>query len=141
MSSADTSTMGERSRGSETVTESVRISVTPRYLGEHSEPELGKYVFGYAVRVTNERDDTVRLRSRYWLIVDAEGERDEVRGEGVVGEQPRIAPGATYEYASYCPLESAWGTMEGSYTFEQEDGQRFDAMIERFFLVSPQAGA
>lgn len=78
---------------------------------------------------------TVRLLSRHWLIVDGEGQREEVRGRGVVGEYPTLAVGESYSYVSYCPLPTSWGTMEGSYTFERQDGTRFDVAIGRFFLV------
>lgn len=96
---------------------------------------MQSFVFRYKVTMTNVGEGTSRLLSRHWLIVDGEGKREEVRGRGVVGEYPSLAGGESYSYVSYCPLSTAWGTMEGSYTFEREDGTRFDVAIARFYLV------
>lgn len=129
--------------GSECVTRSVRVRVHPAFLPDHSHPGENKFVFGYRIRVTNEGDVRVRLLSRHWIIVDGDGTRREVKGDGVVGQQPELAPGAFFEYSSYCPLEHPWGTMEGSYQMVDHLGERFDVRIERFYLVSEfaQAGA
>ena len=101
---------------------------------EHSDA-MQSFVFRYKITMTNVGDVTARLLSRHWVIVDGEGKREEVRGRGVVGEYPNLGVGESYSYVSYCPLQTAWGTMEGSYTFEREDGSRFEVSIGRFFLV------
>jgi len=123
-------------RGSESVTRGVRIVVAPQYLPEQSEPGQNRYVFGYRIRVVNEGESAVQLMLRHWEIVDGDGERNVVNGEGVVGQKPTIAPGQTFEYASYCPLATTWGTMEGKYTLRLPDGEQFEAGIARFFLVA-----
>lgn len=132
-------TAQRQSRGSSVVTESIRVDVTPRYLTEHSQPQLNKYIFAYRVRISNEGDRWVKLMTRYWNIVDADGERHEVSGEGVVGQQPELKPGESFEYSSHCPLETPWGTMEGTYTFVRDDGASLPVQIGRFFLISPEA--
>jgi len=93
------------------------------------------FVFRYKVTMTNVGQESASLLSRHWIIVDGEGKREEVHGRGVVGEYPTLAPGESYSYISYCPLPTTWGTMEGSYTFEREDGSKIVAAIPRFFLV------
>lgn len=135
MASATTRT--QQDLGSEAITEGVRISVEPSYMPDHSNPAEPQYLFAYRVRIVNEGEAPVTLISRAWRIVDAEGEPSEVRGPGVIGEQPTIAPGETYEYASYCPLKTPWGTMEGSYRMRRPSGDSFDAAISRFYLVAP----
>ncbi|TVQ34197.1 MAG: Co2+/Mg2+ efflux protein ApaG [Phycisphaeraceae bacterium] len=127
--------------GSEAVTQGVRIRVSPRYFPAESAPEENRFVFVYHITVTNEGDERVKLLSRHWVIVDGEGERREVRGEGVVGQTPELEPGGSHEYESYCPLPTHWGTMEGSFQMRRDNGETFDAMIDRFFLVAPQEGA
>jgi len=135
-----TDTLISNPHGSDTTTEGIRVRVAPEYLAGQSNPEAGQYVFGYRVRIVNEGADRAQLISRRWLIIDAEGEEHEVRGPGVVGHQPALAPGEGFEYASYCPLETSWGTMEGAYQMQREDGSMFDAMIDRFYLVAPGDG-
>lgn len=125
--------------GSDITTGGVRVQVTPRYLPQQSDPEGGKYLFAYSITLTNDTARPVQLRSRRWLIVDADGESHEVEGEGVVGQQPHIAPGRSFEYTSFCPLPTPWGTMEGAYTMIDEDGATFPVRIARFYLVSPHA--
>ena len=112
----------------------VRITVKPWYLASQSRPEAGHFVFGYHVRIENVTDSSIQLLSRYWLIRDANGEDTEVEGDGVVGEQPVIAPFRAHEYQSYCILKSATGSMEGVYRFVRTDGSRFEAAIPRFQL-------
>lgn len=131
----------KRSFGSEALTRGVRVTVTPTYLADRSEPGAGRFVFGYRIRIANESDRAVQLLSRKWIIVDADGERSEVTGEGVVGQQPRIQPGSAFEYSSFCPLTTPWGTMEGIYQLKGEDGEMFDVPVARFFLVSPSAAS
>jgi ApaG protein len=123
------------SMGSVTLTEGIRIAVAPFYLAEQSEP--GRCVFGYRIRITNDSERRVRLLSRHWVIVDADGERHEVRGEGVVGRQPTLAPGESHSYSSFCPLPTPWGTMEGEYTMTTDDGKLFQVAIGRFYLAAP----
>jgi ApaG protein len=134
-------TMRSTDLGSEVVTRGMRVTVRPKFLPEQSgtgDSWRGQmYVFAYAIRITNLGESRARLLTRHWIIVDAEGERHEVRGEGVVGHQPDLAPGESFEYSSYCPLTTSWGTMEGEYQFEDEHGQRFDVAIGRFYLVAP----
>ncbi len=120
---------------SDITTEGIRVGATAFYLPQESEPEKKRYVFGYRVVIVNDGSRTATLRTRRWKIIDAKGNVEEVRGEGVVGEQPRLAPGAAFKYTSYCPLPTEWGTMEGSYQFERENGEKFEAKIGRFYLA------
>ena len=124
-----------KSFGSVTLTRGVRIAVAPRFEPEQSEP--GVFVFSYRIRITNETPGPVRLLSRRWLIVDAAGQKREVRGDGVVGQQPELPPGGVFTYSSYCPLTTPSGTMEGQYTMVGADGERFEVEIGRFTLAAP----
>lgn len=126
------------SRGSETLTYGVRVRVAPNFVPEQGECERRSYVFTYRVRITNESPRTVQLVSRRWEIVNASGSSHVVQGEGVVGQQPVLEPGQSFEYSSYCPLDTPWGTMEGCFTMTREDGQAFDIPVGRFYLVSDQ---
>lgn len=125
-----------QSWGSEAVTEGIRVRVRPAYAAAHSDPGARRWVFAYRVRVSNEGTSAATLVGRRWRIVDAEGREREVEGEGVIGEQPRIEPGASHVYSSYCPLETSWGSMEGWYVMRRDDGTFFRAAIARFLLVS-----
>ena len=116
------------------LTHGIRVSVRPVYLAERSEPGLGRWVFAYYVRIENVGDRPARLVSRRWLIHDSIGEVSEVAGDGVVGEQPMLAPGQVHEYQSFCVLKSPEGAMEGAYRFLCADGSGFDAAIPRFTL-------
>ena len=127
-----------RPLGSETVTHGVKIAVDPAYVPEHSDPFDRRYVFAYRVRIVNEGERWVKLLRRRWVIVDAHGERQEVEGEGVIGAQPELEPGQSFEYSSHCPLPTAWGTMEGTYTFKVASGEEFLADIARFYLVADE---
>jgi ApaG protein len=124
--------------GSNAVTQGVRVVVQPRFIPEESDPANHQYIFGYQVRITNEGTAAVRLISRQWWIVDARGRGHEVRGDGVVGQQPRLRAGESHEYSSYCPLPTPWGTMEGTYQLRRDDGTMFDATVARFYLVAPK---
>ena len=127
---------------SDTVTEGIRVQVGAQYLPDDSDPDRKRFQYVYRVRITNEGDRSARLSTRHWIIIDAHGERREVRGPGVVGEHPDLAPGDSFEYTSSCPLPTPWGTMEGSYRFRREDGTELDVRVGRFFLapnVSPLA--
>ncbi|MBM4188985.1 MAG: Co2+/Mg2+ efflux protein ApaG [Gemmatimonadetes bacterium] len=118
------------------VTDGIRITVRPSFLASQSRPSLGHFVFGYAVRIENVSTAPARLMTRMWHIHDSVGlgEDHEVRGDGVVGEQPRLEVGAVHEYQSYCILKSPSGFMEGHYEFVRDDGSRFQALIPRFTL-------
>jgi ApaG protein len=124
---------------SEAVTKGVRVEVTSSYVAERSAPEEGEWFFAYTVRITNEGSDTVQLVSRHWIITDAEGRRQEVRGPGVVGEQPTLRPGESFEYTSACPLGTSIGAMQGTYQMVTNRGERFDAKIAPFTLSEPYA--
>ncbi len=120
---------------SNTVTRGLRVEAAAQYLPSESDPERGRFIFVYRIRITNDGHRNVQLRRRAWLIIDAKSKREEVRGEGVVGKQPRIAPGETFEYTSYCPLRTDWGTMEGHFSFAFEDGEEFRVDVGRFYMV------
>lgn len=124
--------------GSDAVTNGIRIQVSPRFVPETSDPVGGQYNFEYLVTITNEGAEPVTLRHRHWRIVDGDGEAREIDGEGVVGKQPTLAPGERFEYQSFAPLMTHWGTMEGAFTFERPDHSAFDARIGRFFLVGSE---
>jgi ApaG protein len=124
---------------SEAITRGIRVRVRSQYVPEHSHPAEKKWFFAYRVKIANESDQTVRLISRHWIITDANGEVDEVRGPGVVGEQPRLAPGEEHEYTSFCPLETPFGTMHGSYQMVTDAGEPFDAEVAPFSLAEPFA--
>lgn len=119
------------------VTHDIQVTVEPQYLAEESDPADGRYFWAYSVDIVNLGMDTVRLRARHWRIVDAVGHLEEVRGLGVVGEQPVLAPGERFEYTSGCPLRTSSGMMAGSYQMETTDGERFDVDIPAFSLDIP----
>lgn len=125
----------KQSGHSDVVTRGVRVQVASQYLPERSDPDREQYLFAYRVRIRNEGDVPVTLRRRRWVITDADGATEIVEGDGVIGEEPRIEPGATHEYMSGCPLPTSWGTMEGHYVMELEDGSTFEAAVGRFFLA------
>ena len=120
---------------SDTLTEGIRVRVAAQFLPDQSDPDASSYVYAYRVILSNEGDEQAKLLSRHWVIKDAFNESREVRGPGVVGEQPVLKPGDSFEYVSGCPLQTEWGTMEGTYTMEREGGDLFDARIGRFFLA------
>ncbi|MEO5866120.1 MAG: Co2+/Mg2+ efflux protein ApaG [Sphingomonas sp.] len=117
----------------------VRVSVS--FLPEQSEPGRGRWFWAYHIRIENEGSQTVQLLTRHWIITDGRGSRHSVEGEGVVGEQPMIAPGASYDYVSGCPLATPTGSMEGNYHMMGEDGAGFDVAIPKFALLAPAVGA
>lgn len=118
-------------------TRDIRVTVTPIYLEGQSNPEDDHYVWAYQVRIENTGEETVRLRTRHWRITDAFGRTQEVRGPGVVGEQPLLGPGEQFEYTSGCPLPTPSGLMVGTYAMEDADGTLFDVAIPAFSLDSP----
>ncbi len=118
-------------------TRGVTVRVSVSYLPEQSEPQRGRWFWAYHIRIENEGEGTVQLITRHWVITDGRGARHSVEGEGVVGEQPLIEPGASYDYVSGCPLATPSGAMQGSYRMIGEDGTTFDAEIPRFMLLAP----
>lgn len=120
-----------------TTTSDVTVSVETTYLDHESQPDENVYVWAYKVRIENHRADTVQLRSRHWKITDAFGRTQEVKGPGVVGEQPVLKPGASFEYTSGTPLPTSSGIMVGSYSMEDAAGQLFDVAIPAFSLDAP----
>jgi ApaG protein len=123
---------------SERVTEGIRVRVAPAYHPEHSSPETNFWFFSYTIDIENEGDRAAQLLTRHWRITDANGRVEEVRGDGVVGHKPRLAPGERFQYTSFCPLPTPVGSMEGSYGFVREDdGRRFDVEIGLFVLEDP----
>lgn len=119
------------------VTDSIKITVKPIYLDDQSSPSENHYVWAYHVRIENQGERTVQLRKRHWRITDSLGRTQEVRGDGVVGEQPVLKPGDAFEYTSGTPLPTPSGIMVGTYQMEGEDGGRFDVRIPAFSLDSP----
>ncbi len=118
-------------------TNGVRVAVKPAYLDDQSDPEDDRYVWSYTVTIENRSAEAVQLMSRIWLITDGDGRTHEVRGPGVVGAQPVIAPGESFQYTSGCPLETASGHMVGSYRMVSASGAEFEAQIPAFLLESP----
>ncbi len=124
---------------SETVTRGIRISVETQYDPTRSSPQQSQWFFLYTIRITNEGPTTAQLMTRHWIITDATGHVEEVKGPGVVGEQPVLAQGQSFEYTSGCPLTTPFGSMRGSYQMTTADGERFDAEIAEFILREPHA--
>jgi len=123
----------------EAVTSEIRVRVTPRFLEDESTPDEGRYFWAYTVEISNEGRDTVQLKTRRWLITDANGRQETVRGPGVVGKTPTLGPGQSFEYTSGCPLSTPSGIMSGSYQMERADGLMLDVTIPSFSLDSPYA--
>ena len=122
---------------SSALTQGIRVRVQSHYLPEQSLPSDDRYVFAYTITISNESTFTAQLRTRHWIITDGRGEIEEVKGEGVVGEQPRLSPGQSFQYTSGCVLTTPIGTMQGSYRFWRDDGTYFDAQIAAFSLSLP----
>ena len=120
------------------IAHAIDIAVATRFLDDQSAPEADRYVFAYTIRIHNSGEVPARLISRHWVITDANGKVQEVRGAGVVGEQPWLQPGEDFEYTSGAVLETALGTMRGSYQMVAEDGTRFEAPIPQFTLSVPR---
>lgn len=119
------------------LTRDIEVTVEPYYLEEQSDPDDGRYVWGYRIVIANHSGEAVRLMTRYWHITDENGQVDEVSGPGVIGEQPLLNPGDTYEYSSGCPLDTPSGVMFGHYSMESEGGETFNVAIPAFSLDSP----
>lgn len=124
---------------SDTTTHGIRVQVASFYDAERSAPQELYYFFAYQVRITNVGTETAQLVSREWIITDGDGDVQRVSGPGVVGEQPVLPPGASFEYTSFCPLRTPVGTMEGTYRMRTAGGESFDAVIATFSLAVPHA--
>ena len=122
------------------VTHEIEVKVMPRFLPERSSPENGYFFWAYTITLTNHGKDTVQLKTRHWRITDAQGRLQEVRGEGVVGEQPVLKPGENFEYTSGVPLPTASGFMTGTYGMVTDAGEKFDIEIPAFSLDTPERG-
>jgi ApaG protein len=122
---------------SDAVTRGVRVHVESKYAPNQSRPSHNQWFFLYTVTISNEGSETVQLLTRHWLITDAIGRVEEIRGPGVVGKQPTLEPGGSFEYTSGCQLGTAFGVMEGTYQMALESGEQFDAKIAPFTLSEP----
>lgn len=119
------------------MTPRIRVSVESSYVPDQSDPGSDRYVFSYTITILNEGSEAAKLLRRHWIITDANGKVQEVRGDGVVGEQPHLAPGQGFRYSSGAILETPVGTMQGSYQMRSDDGEQFDAPIAPFRLAVP----
>jgi ApaG protein len=117
----------------------VKVEAESHYVPDQSAPENSHYFFSYNIQVTNLRQENIQLIARYWLITDGHGRVQEVRGEGVVGLQPVIEPGQTFEYGSFCPLQTPTGMMKGTYEMLDASGDKFEVLIPEFFLIEPNS--
>jgi ApaG protein len=120
-------------------TQPIAITVKTAYLDDQSQPEFNRFVFAYTITIVNTGDIATQLLRRHWIITDANNVQQEVLGDGVVGEKPRIAPGDHYTYTSGVVLETEVGTMEGHYQMQTDDGWKFDAPIPTFALAHPKS--
>lgn len=120
-------------------TEGIRISVRPAYWRERSSPSTGLYAFTYTIRIENTGDAPAQLLRRRWIIHDGNGKEEEVEGAGVIGQQPELAPGESFEYTSWVPLATPIGTMKGSFHMVRDDGSAFEAEVPEFVLTQPDA--
>ena len=123
----------------EAVTSAIRVRVTPRFLENQSTPDEGRYFWAYTVEIVNEGAEPVQLKTRRWLITDGNGRQETVRGPGVVGKTPTLAPGQSFEYTSGCPLTTPSGIMSGSYQMQLARGRMVDVVVPSFSLDSPYA--
>jgi ApaG protein len=117
------------------LTQGVRVTVRSSYVADQSAPLARRYVFAYTVRISNEGTEPAQLRTRHWIIHDANGKVEEVRGPGVIGRQPYLSPGEHFEYTSGCVLQTPTGEMRGTYQMQRPDGRDFDAVIAPFLLA------
>ena len=124
---------------SDTTTNGIRVQVTTKYLVERSSPRENEYWFAYFIRISNVGGETAQLLSRHWVITNTDGEVEEVRGEGVVGDKPVLEPGQIYNYNSFCNLKTPVGSMHGEYTMVKANGETFEARIAPFTLAVPNA--
>jgi ApaG protein len=124
---------------SSAISNGIRVTVSTVYVPSQSSPTAHRYVFAYTIRIANEGAGTVQLKSRHWIISHNSGKVEEVRGPGVVGQQPTLKPGEHFEYTSGCVLETPRGTMRGTYQMQRPDGSMFDAEIATFQLAMPHS--
>jgi ApaG protein len=129
----------ELAQVSEAVTNNVRVEVLCRHSPEHSRPAQSEWVFQYTVRITNEGTETIQLVSRHWIITDAREHTEEIKGPGVIGQQPVFAPGHSFKYSSWCQLQTSTGVMRGSYQMIRANGEMFDIDIAPFALKTRQS--
>ena len=120
---------------SEAITEGIRVRAVASYIPGQSDPLQSQYVFAYRITIANLGLKRARLVSRHWVIINGNGDREDVEGPGVVGKTPTLAHGEVFEYTSFCPLNTEWGTMEGTYHMQRDDGTLFDVVIRRFYLA------
>lgn len=119
------------------ITRHISITVTPQFLDHQSEPDQGRFVWAYTISLENLSGETVKLLTRHWIITDGLGRRQEVKGDGVIGEQPTLRPGDKFEYTSGCPLTTPSGVMSGQYGMINDSGEGFEITIPAFSLDSP----
>ena len=124
---------------SDALTRSIRVEVLSQHSPENSRPLEGQWVFQYTVRITNQGSETVQLLSRHWIITDGAGRTEEVKGPGVVGQQPALAPGQSFQYSSWCPIETPMGMMHGAYRMIRSGGEEFHVEIAPFALKARHA--
>jgi ApaG protein len=122
---------------SEALTRGIRVHVVSQYAPDQSRPSAKQWLFVYTITITNEGPEVVQLLTRHWIITDGNGHVEEIRGDGVVGEQPVLAPGQSFVYSSRCPLRTPFGTMKGTYQMMTREGDSFDARIAEFTLSEP----
>jgi ApaG protein len=124
---------------SRALTNGILVTVKSEYMPDRSAPAARRYAFAYTVQISNQGEETAQLRSRHWIITDAAGEVQEVRGEGVVGAQPILAPGESFEYTSWCVIATSSGSMRGAYSMVGPRGQSFEAEVAEFRLGLPHS--
>ena len=124
---------------SDALTRGIRVQVESIYVPERSAPDAARYFYAYHVRISNQGEEPAQLISRVWIITDGNGDVQRVEGPGVVGNQPLLGPGETFEYTSFCPLTTPFGTMHGTYRMVRPSGESFDAEIAAFTLAVPTA--
>lgn len=122
---------------SDTTTRGIRIEVESEYIEERSDPRSNYFFFAYHITISNVGSETAQLISREWIITDSDGNVETVQGPGVIGETPRLQPGQKFEYTSFCPLTTSFGSMQGHYTMKTDSGELFDAEIGAFTLAVP----
>jgi ApaG protein len=115
-------------------THGIRVGAVAEFSATDSDPADHNYIFRYTITISNQGDSPAQLLSRHWIIIDGNGQREDIRGPGVIGQNPRLRPGGTFKYQSFCPLRTKWGTMEGSYEMKRDDGATFTVNIDRFYL-------
>ena len=120
------------------ITAGIRVETNPYYVPERSQPDA-LYFFAYQITISNVGDQPAQLVSRHWIITDGDGRIEQVRGPGVVGNQPRLEPGQSFEYTSFCPLPTPVGEMQGTYQMVRDDGEKFDAEVAAFTLATPES--